>query len=494
MGIGDGLIEDPASPGDPYIFEFTIAIDLNEMVYAQSADILFIAQPDQMTIEFIRSSSTSWAANTLAITSMPTDWNATDGYPQFVDFYEQRMCLSATVARPQTLWFSKAGDYYDHGVSSPIEAADAAVFTLDSGRQGPIQWTAASSKLMVGTLGDEWTVSGSGYEPLSFASIRALKQTNDGSKKLRPMMIGPVTIFLQKHGRTVYQYVYDFNRDSYMTVDLSVLATHLTDEYSIIDWTYQQVPFGIIWGVREDGELLGLTFKREHNVTGWHVHDTDGKFLSCTSVPGNREDDLWLVVEREIDGVTKWYIERKASEYLGDDHTKFRYLDCYRTYTSVSTVTGLDFLEGKEVHILADGAIHPPRTVVSGGITLQKTYGTVTLGLPYTSEVRPLPVHMDLDSGTSEGRTQIAKFIQLGLYKSLGFSFGRTTARGEKMEEAFFRTSSNSTGAPVPLFTGFKKVTFPEGWNDDGDLIIRQTWPYPLTVRSIIAHIHINPV
>ena len=488
IGVDDGLVEDPSSPGDPYIFEFTLSIDLTELTYAQSADILYLAQPDQPVIELIRSSTTSWSANVMAITDQPTDWNSTDGYPQFIDFFEQRMALGATNARPQTVWFSKAGDYYDHGVSSPIEAADAVVFTMDSGRQGPIRWMASATKLMVGTLGDEWTISGSGYEPLSFSSIRVLKQTNDGGKKLRPLMIGPVTLFLHRHGRTVFQYVYDYNRDSYVTIDLSVLAPHLTEEHTIIDWTYQQVPNGIVWAVRDDGALLGLTFKREHNVSGWHKHDTDGKFLSCTSIPGQSSDELWTLVEREIDGATKWYVEKKAEEYLGEDHTKFRYMDCFSVYTNVQTITGLDYLEGKTVQIVADGAVQPEQQVASGQITLKQQYSHVVLGLGYMTEVRPLPEHTMTEVGSTEGFHQVIKSVQLNIWRSIGFSYGRETVRGELMELAKFRSVSDPTGQPIPTFTGYKDVSFPEGWNEDCDLIIRQEWPYPLTIRSIIAH------
>lgn len=492
LGVDEGLIEDPSSPGNPYTFEFTLSIDLAELTYAQSADILYLAQPDQPIIELIRSSSTSWSANVMAITDQPSDWNSTDGYPQFVDFYEQRMVAAATKARPQTIWFSKAGNYYDHGVSSPQIASDACVFTLDSGRQGPIVWTASATKLMIGTLGDEWIVSGSGYEPLSFTSILARKQTNDGGRKLRPLMIGPATLFIQRHGKTVYQYVYDFNRDSYTTIDLSVLAPHLTEDSTIVDWAYQQVPNGIVWAVRADGEMLGLTFKREHNVSGWHRHNTDGKFLSCTCIPGQLEDELWVLVEREIDGVSKWYVEKKAPESTSSDHTKHKHVDCFSEYAHTDEITDLLYLEGKEVVIVTDGAIHPSRTVSNGKITLNKTYNYILVGLKYVPEVRPLPEHTKLEDGTTEGAHIVVKRAQLDIYRSLGFYYGRTTERGEIMEMGKFRNISHPTGKAIPLFSGYKTVSFPEGWSDDADLIVRQEWPYPLIIRRIIAYARLS--
>jgi len=74
------------------------------------------------------------------------DWGPVNGYPSQVGFFEQRICYASTKARPQTLWFSRSGDYYDFSVSSPIVASDAATFTLDSGSQNKIQWISRSSR------------------------------------------------------------------------------------------------------------------------------------------------------------------------------------------------------------------------------------------------------------------------------------------------------------------------------------------------------------
>lgn len=485
FAVDDGLVEDPLSPGDPYTYEFTGVFEIENLVYKQSADILYIAQPNRKPIEFKRLAEDNWSANEISFTDIPLDWNDTDGWPEFVDFFEQRIVYASTFKRPQTLWFSKSGDFYDFGKSSPIVASDSVTLTLDSGTQNKIQWTNTSTRVLVGTMGDEWAVSGSGYEPLSFESNRTARHTNVGGEKLQSLMIGNVTLFLEKHGRRVNQFVFDFNADAYDTVDLSVLAPHLTDENSLVNWTYQQSPHGIIWAVRDDGDVIAMTFKREHKVAGWHHHDTDGKFLDLCSVPGQREDDLWAVVERTIGGEAKWYLEKKAPEFRTGDVKDSYFLDSMLVYDGApaGTITGLGHLEGKTVSVLADGAVLSDRTVTSGQIVIEKESSRVVVGLPYESILEPVLLDSALTDGTTLGRVSRVTDLVLRLYKSLLFEYGKYNDYGElELEERPFRYPSDTTGEQVPLFTGDIEVAFQEGYTNDVRVILRQRRPLPLTV------------
>ena len=40
---------------------------------------------------------------------------------------------------------------------------------------------------------------------------------------------------------------------------------------------YQQAPDSILWCVRDDGVLSGLTYQRTDNVVAWHRHILGGK-------------------------------------------------------------------------------------------------------------------------------------------------------------------------------------------------------------------------
>jgi hypothetical protein len=571
LGTGTGLVADPITPSSPYVFAFTGTLDIANMQYAQSADILYITQPTRMPVEFRRLAHDNWSANEVSVTTPPfiinkttitltpsgttgtitltasatlftsayvgqkikiaggivtittftsdtlvtgtvgttalaastattqwyaQEWSAAFGYPRFVGFYEQRLFYASNLSRPQTIWFSKSGDYYDFSTSSPVVASDAATFTLDSGSQNKVQWVFSTRQLLIGTLGDEWSVSGSGYEPLSFASIEASRHTNHGGEPLTPIMIGPVVLFLERLGRTINQIVYDYNSNSYTTVDISILAPHLTDDNTIIDWDYQQTPNGIVWAIRDDGVLLGLTFKREHNVTGWHRHTTDGDFKSVACIPGTKETEVWTIIKRVIGGVDKYYLEKKAEEFLSDDVLDAYFLDSHLVYNgaAATTISGLDHLEGEVVDILGDGVVFSEYTVVSGDVTLPIAVERAVVGLPYTSELVPQLQEFDINTGATYARMRRIDHLSIILRQSLGLTFGRYDSEEGEVgtEEVPFRLPGDLTGTAVPLFNGVKRLTFVNGHDRVSDVFIRQTQPLPLTVIGIVDEIDIK--
>lgn len=440
--------------------------------------------------------TTTLTSTTALDTWQTPGWGPVQGYPRLVGFFEQRICFASNTARPQTLWFSKAGDYVDFGQSSPIVASDACTFTFDSATQNKIQWINSARQLIIGTMGDEWTLSGNGNDPLSFVSVRASRQSNTGSERIKSLMVGAVTLFVERLGRKMLQFVYDYNSDSYASVDLSVLAPHLTDEYSIVNWTYSQTPNGIVYAVREDGVLLGLTLKREHNVTGWHRHTTDGKFIEVACIPGqNRETELWAIIEREIGGVKKWYIEKQAPEFRADTSEAGYFLDSYLVYDGAETdvLTGLEHLEGKLVSILANGAVHAKKQVTGGRIALDYPVTFATVGLPYLSELRPVFSEVDFQDGTAFGKVQKTAEVIVFVDKSVGFQIGRVNEDGEDLyEDVPVRTPAMETGVAVPLYSGPVQIDFMEGWTRDPDIFIRQVEPLPLTVLGLVDVVDIS--
>ncbi len=67
--------------------------------------------------------------------------------------------------------------------------------------------------------------------------------------------------------------------------------------------------------------------------------------------------------------------------------TQHLILDSALAYSgsAVTTISGLDHLEGQTVSILANGATHPDKTVSSGSITLDRSSTNVKVGLAYNS-------------------------------------------------------------------------------------------------------------
>lgn len=478
--------------GEVVVLDLLADWDIENFDYAQSGDYLYIAQAGLKPHAIIRRDHDCWELVELSFINSPTDWSDDFGWPETVTLHQQRLLFGGNSTRRQTVWTSMAGSFHDFTTadSGGVVADDhSIVFTLDSGTQNQIRWMQSSKALAIGTLGNEWTVTSS-IGSLTPTNIISTRQTNHGSEKVRPLMIGLATMYLERHGRSVNEFIYEDTYGSYQTHDLSVLAPHLTLSHSIAYWAYQQTPDNVLWCVRGDGDMIALTYQRAHKVAGWHHHDTQGSVRACTTIPGsNREDELWLVVEREISGQSEWYIEKKDVEFMGEDTTTAHFLDSYGLYDDepTSTITGLDHLEGMEVDILADGSVHPSLIVVNGEIELNNEYSIVCVGLSYVSEIRPLLPSLDLATGTSDGRMQRITDLDVFLYNSLGLTYGRIDSEdGEHAEAHPFRVPGDLTGQAVPLFNGTVHINFPEGYDRDSDYFIRQTQPLPLTVLGIV--------
>lgn len=481
----------PVTPvaGDVVVLTLPTTWDIEGFDWAQSADEMYFAQSVLQPYVITRYDSECWVLTAKTFASQPAEWT-TDNWPETVTFHQQRLVFGANTTNRQTVWMTEAGDFGSFAVNPTVLDSDAVTFTLDSGTQNKIVWMTSAKSLNIGTIGNEWTVAGGTQTALTPSNVLAQKQTNSGSEENKPLTIGVTTLFIERHGRTINEFVQDqVYYDSYKTTDLAVLAPHLTEDYSITDWAYQQTPHNIVWCVREDGALLGLTYQRDHKVVGWHRHTTDGEFRAISVIPGDtREDDVWFIVKREVGGVDKYFVEKLEEMKLPDTAEEGRFLDSFLVYdgTATDTITGLDHLEGLTVHVLADGTVHPPVVVSSGGITLNNDYSVVVAGLQYITEIRPNLVDPGLNDGTSLGRTQRITHLYIDFYKTLGCEYGKDDSEdGESVEELPFRVPGDLLGVQVPLFTGFKRVPFLEGFDTKSEYFLRQEQPLPMTIRAI---------
>ena len=90
------------------------------------------------------------------------------------------------------------------------------------------------------------------------------------------------------------------------------------------------------------------------------------------------------------------------------------------------TLSGLDHLEGETLNVLADGAVHPQRTVAGGVITLDAPAVVVHAGLPITADAQTLPAVLQIDSAFGQGRVKNINKAWLRVYRSSGIWIGPT--------------------------------------------------------------------
>jgi hypothetical protein len=421
-------------------------------------------------------------------------FSSTTGYPAAVSFFEQRLVFANTTSQPQTLFFSVGGSFEDF--ADGIDADDALTYTIGSNQVNVIRYLASSRVLIVGTSGGEFAVSASGAaEPLSPTNAQIKRQANYGSANIQPIQVGNVTMFVQRASRKVRELVYNFDSDSYQAPDLTVLAEHITDS-GITEMAFQQEPDNIVWCVLTDGRFVGMTYRREEQVVGWHEHIIGGSFGSGNSVvesvavvPGDlNEDNVYLVVKRTINGATARYIETFSTFDFGTDVEDAFFVDSGLTYTgsAATNISGLNHLEGQSVSILSNGATHPNKTVSSGAITLDRTTTKAHIGIGFDSILQTMRVDAGGTEGTAQGKIKRIHDITLRLFRTVGIQVGSTESEIDRIP---FRSSSDSMGAALPMFTGDKEVEFRGGYENDGFIVVKQNQPLPTTILAIFPRL-----
>src|SRR6056300_486222 len=426
----------------------------------------------------------------------------TTGHPSCVTFFEQRLVFAATKDQPQTLFFSKSGDYenMDDNYHGTVADDDAIIYTIASNQVNAIRFMTATRTLIIGTAGGEFAVSGGGTDvAVTPTNILIKKQSNNGAANVDALAVGNATLFLQRARRKLRELAYNFDVDGYVAPDLTILAEHIS-ESGFKQLSYQQEPNQVIWGVRNDGQLVGLTYQREQQVVAWHRHIFGGTFSSgnavCESVATIPTDDSeyqsWVIVKRTINGATKRYVEYiHQYDFDETDDTSFNFLDSQLSYdgSPATTISGLSHLEGETVSVLADGATHPDKVVSSGSITLDRSASKVKVGLGYTSLLQTMRIDAGSQNGTSQSKTKRIYEITARLYESIGVEIGPDL---DNMERIPFRSSANAMDSGINVFTGDKEIEFRGNYETDGFIFVRQTQPLPLTILSLYPKLQTN--
>ena len=244
--------------------------------------------------------------------------------------------------------------------------------------------------------------------------------------------------------------------------------------------------------VRNDGVLLGLTYAKEHQVYGWHKHITDGKFLSSACISdGDFDNEVYFVIEREINGQTKKYIE-KFSRRIDTDPVEAFFADSSVTYRGepIKTVTRLDHLEGKEVVVLAGGHVvtnslaHGGALVVTDGkIELDFAESVIHIGLPYVSRIVTMNVISQTNKGVSIGVKQGSREASI-LFENSWRCY-LNTARNE-LDLLSFDPNPEPL-KEVTINTGDKRKSVSWSGGFDAYIVIENRDPTPFTIAGIIV-------
>lgn len=413
--------------------------------------------------------------------------NAEPGdYPTAVCYYEQRRWFGGATYKPQTLWATRTGTESNLTSSIPAQDGDGMELRVAAMQNNKVLHLVALSDLLALTTGGEFRV-GSGDGPITPGTVSIKPQGYSGASNVQPVVTSGSILYVQAQGSRVRELGYNWESNSYRTLDVSIMAPHRFNGHTIRQIAYSRAPDQIMWAVRDDGLLLGLTYVPDQQVFGWHAHDTDGFVESVCTIAEDNEDALYVVVRREVAGRSVRYVERLRSRVFVDQEDAF-FVDSGLSYsgTPVTTLSGLWHLEGRTVDILADGAVHPRKVVTGGAVSLDYAASVIHVGLPYTSDLRTLPLVIEGSPAAGQGTIKNISRAHIRVTQS---SIVQAGPSFDRLREYPARSVSDPYGSPPALQDGELSISVDPSWNNDAALCVRQDGPLPLTVLSMTLEI-----
>ena len=515
--------------------------EVSELKYVKIDNVIYIAHQDHAvrTLTYGGTSDIDWTLATASFSGTYTFATATN-YPKAIAYWNQRLILGGTETDPTTIWMSKVGAPTNFTSGSADE--DAKELILNSDDNDRINWIAAGSILMAGTLSGEWLLT----------DTQAIKQTTYGSNQLQGKLINNFVLFSQRAGRRLREYFYQDQTATYTATDLSAAAEHITKP-SIIDLAFQQDPDSIVWMIREDGVLLGLSRDQGQGNIAWHRHITDGDFETVAVIPTATHDEIWVSVIRNIGGTDKRYFEYfEAREF--DSQADHYHVDCGLTdEKDTGVITGITQANPAVVtsaaHGLSNGDVVYIDEIV-GMTSLNTRVFTVAGATTDTFQLSGIDT-TGADAYTSGGKwikdaytvsglshlegKDVSVVIDGGPHDDCTVSSGSITldSPGEKIhvglfEEAEctpmpialpgqtvrivngavrlyetlgckingevidFRESTTTIGNAPDMFTGDKDVPLPLLQDNEGNITITQPQPLPFTLIGITGTVEVS--
>lgn len=408
-------------------------------------------------------------------------------YPTCSSYYAQRAVYAGSANKPQTFWASVSGALNNMSVSQPTQGDDAITKTINSREVNAIRNMVPLDDLLLFTSGGLWRGAAAGSEGVTAASLEFKQQTYDPISDIPPIVAGEDVLFPHEFGSVIYRVSFEAVSTKWRPTDITVLARHLFEEMSVVDWCYAAVPHNIIWAVRSDGKLLSLTYLKEQEVYAWSWHDTDGIVESICTIPEGKENVVEMIVRRTVNGVDERYVERLASRTFTSLADGW-FLDSALRYSGApaTVISGLYHLEGRTVTALADGVERAGLTVTNGAVTLPAAASIVLVGIPYMAEMQTLGVEVQ---PTIQGRPRTAKGVTLNLLDSHG---GQVGPDFDNLSNINLNGLADPTSATA-LYSGehYTKIES-DGWDEGGSICIRQSGPFPMHVITDVIEVAVG--
>ena len=314
---------------------------------------------------------------TLANTNATAEWDeqlisSHRGFPQAITFHDNRLWLGGVKSKPSSVNSSHVGDYFNFSVGTGLanEGIDVAI---GGDQVNEIRHLYSGSNLQIYTDGGEYIIpTSSDTSAITPSNIVFRRQTPYGCSRTRPISFDGATLYSQKNGRAVREFIYSDSEAGYTSTNISVLASHLIDtpkDIAMISGSSTRPEQFAIFtnsGSTHNGKLAVFHSIRDEDIAGWTLWSTrtGDTFHSVTSA----NEHLFCVGKRSLNGSTVYTLEK-----FGEDDSIS--LDC--SSTSTLSQRGTPLVKGGSqsgLTLIMDGLTSSPQ--IQEEFTIANVTGT----------------------------------------------------------------------------------------------------------------------
>lgn len=470
--------------------------DLAGISWSQNLDTLLIFHEDHPTKGVVRQGAhDEWHIADWAYTNIPTyDYgsgaepviSATRGWPRCGAFFQGRLYVAGLKGRPSTILATKAGSFTDLDTSTTD--ADFGLNVTALGDQvASFHGIFAGRHLQFFASSSEFYVPVSENEAITPTNFVLRETSNRGSQKgVRPFSVDGATMFLQRGGKSLREFLFVDSEAAYQANNLSLLASHLVR--SPTDMALRRSAntddADYVWLVNSDGTMAAFCTLRLQDINAWTLQSTDGPFVAVNTIL----EETYVLVDRTVQGTSCFHLERFDAD---------TYTDAHMTGGAASSASGLDYIEGETVEIRLDGVLQNNGVVSGGSVTFDRpALSSWEVGIPFPDVTadfdvddedkdtvqqifaRSMPAEEALPEGTQIGRKKRAVNCTVLVKDTLGLKINGNFVATRKFGSGLLDT----TPATV---TGEMRAGSILGWTDNGYIKLGQEGANPLNVLGL---------
>lgn len=407
-------------------------------------------------------------------------WSGKRGWPSAVALYEGRLWWAGKDSLVGSL--SDAYSSFDDAVEGDSGLIKR---TIGSGPVDSISWLLPLGQLLIGTQGGEKTAKASSLdEPLTPTACALKPISTQGSAAVSPIVVDTSGIFVQRNSSRIYELALNDTGYTYSAKELTAIVPEL-GATGFTRLAVQRAPDTRVHCVRGDGKVAVLVYDRVEEVNSWVTIETDGEVEDVVVLPAATEDAVYYVVKRTLGAATVRYLERMAllSESVGAATTVLTDASICAA-GPLSTVTGLDHLEGKTVAAWGNSKDLGTYTVVGGAVTLSENATGITVGLPYTATFKSARLALSDAPLTQRSRIDHVGLVMLDTHPQ-GLQYGQELAYLDNlplMEQGVLVDPDT-----IRDLYGEDAIPINGTWTTDSRLCLVAASPRPCTVAAAVV-------